>query len=843
MRSRRLKKVGGQQEHCLGRSRGGFSSKIHPLVDALGFPLQFILTGGERHDISQAESLLAPFHFDAGIAVNGYDSDTLRKLLTAGQGSELQFPQPSPEKRGLVTRSNAQEDFSPNRHRLPADRQSLRAAVLIAVLIGFALRLYRLDSQELGELEGVVYGLRDYSFSQLVQMAFDWEEFLLLPASFWLQNVWLRITGPSEFAIRSISAFCSVLAVPLTYRIAADIRIGTFATLAAVLLAAVNSYAILHTQRVLHHSLGLVLTTASILLALRIIGGVGERKTLVAYVICTASTFYTHAFAALPLLAQNLYVLFLLARDRRGGGSASAQVPAGSLPVRWTVSQIAVGILCIPWLVSAWPWITNYSTRALSSTWVYDLLAHIGVLTIGTSVPTPAWRLESGLFAFAIIVAAILGIFLAERWVLDRGNRAIDGWVGPEEGEFSEAQKAGPQHLGSGPTVLLLLSFLVAVLTTWRPADILFPGFPWSNFALTLTPVLLLLAIGLGNIDDYVESRLGRRWKTWTGYTNASVLKAMNRIRIGNLTAAILILVIFAGNLFSFRNFHFESEFSKSRGLRELARMLDSWGAGLTKADVRFAQIFSIDPALWSYYYTGGIENVSLPPWPMDLKAALEAVSGLRSSGVQSVILLVRSDLDFEEAELDWQEWANRWGFETDRQWQTRAGITSNARQALSSSYQLAGQETVGPWIVELYSRPHPQAWRLFEVEFANGLTLERAQISPNIPPTGGRLVVHMEWSGDQTVLTGGEKIFLHLLDETGKLVAQWDPELRLDSSQVLKSVAMPIPPTLPDGPLRLIVGLYDVSIDGAPRIPTEAGEDSLLLVYFQAEACDACGR
>ena len=742
-----------------------------------------------------------------------------------------------------MTRSNAQEDCSLNKHQFPADRQSLRAVVLIAVLTGFALRLYRLDSQELDKLEGVVYGLRHFTFSQLVQLAFDWEGFLLLPASFWLQNVWLGITGPSEFAIRSLSAFCSVLAVPLTYRIAADIRIGTFATLAAVLLAAVNAYAIWHTQLVLHHSLGLALTTASILLALRIIGGVGGRKTLVAYVICTTSTFYTHAFAVLPLLAQNLYVLFLLARDRRGGGSASAQGPAGSLPVRWAVSQIAVGILCTPWLVSAWPSITNYRTWALSSPWVYEFLTQIGVLTIGNSVPTPTWALGSGLFAFALLVAAILGIFLAKRWVIDRGKGAISGWVGPEENELSETQKAEPQHLNSGPTVLLLLSFLVALLTIWMPAEISFPGFPWSYIALFLTPVLLLLAIGLGNIDDYVESRLGRRWKAWTGGTNASVLKAMNRFGIGNLTAAILILAVFAGNLYSFRNFHFDSEFSKSRGLRELAHLLDSWSAGRNKTDVRFAQPHFVDPALWSYYYTGEIENVSLAPWPMDLDAALETVADLRSSGVQSVILLVRSDMDLEEFELDLQWLAKRGGFELDQQRRTRAEVTNNARQALSSSYQLAGQETVGPWIVELYSRPHPQAWRLFEVEFANGLTLERAQISPNIPPAGGRLVVHMEWSGDPTVLTGGEKIFLHLLDETGNLVAQWDPELGLDSSQVLRSVAMPIPPTLPDGPLRLIAGLYDVSLDGAPGIPTEAGEDSLLLVYFQAVACDACGR
>ena len=674
-------------------------------------------------------------------------------------------------------------------------------------------------------------------------MAFQWEEMLLLPASFWLQNVWLKITGPSKFAIRSISAFCSVLAVPLTYRIAADIRIGTFATLAAVLLAAVNSYAIWHTQKVLHHSLSLALTTASALLALRIIGGVRERKNLVAYVVCTASTFYTHAFAVLSLLAQNLYVLFLLARDRRGGGSASAQRFAGSLPVQWIVSQIAVGILCIPLLVSAWPSITNYSTVSPSSPWIYEFITQTGVLTIGYSVPTPTWKLGSGLFALALLVAAILGIFLAERWVHDRGKRTLNGWVGPGEDEFSETQKAGSRQLSSGPTVLLLLSFLVALLTRWRPAQISFPGFPWSYIALALTPVLLLLAIGLGNIDDYVESRLGRRWKTWSGGTDASVPKAMNRIGIGNLTAAVLILVICAGNLLSFRNFHFESEFSKSRGLRELAPMLDSWGAGLNKADVRFAQPYFVDPALWSYYYTGEIENVSLLPWPMDMEAAQKAVRELRSSDVQSVILLVRSDLDLMEVELDSQWMADRQGFETDRQVRTRAEITSNARQALSSFYQLAGQETVGPWIVELYSQPHPQDWRLFEVEFANGLKLERAQISPNIPPAGGRLVVHMEWSGDSTVLTGGETIFLHLLDETGNLVAQWEPELRLDSSQVLKSVAMPMPPTLPDAPLRLIVGLYDASVDGAPRIPTEAGEDSLLVVYFQAVGCDACGR
>ena len=45
-------------EQALGRSKGGFTTKIHAMVDALGNPLKFILTGGERHEIIAAEALI-----------------------------------------------------------------------------------------------------------------------------------------------------------------------------------------------------------------------------------------------------------------------------------------------------------------------------------------------------------------------------------------------------------------------------------------------------------------------------------------------------------------------------------------------------------------------------------------------------------------------------------------------------------------------------------------------------------------------------------------------------------------------------------------------------------------
>jgi len=43
-------------------------------VDALGNPLRFLLTAGQRHDITQAEALIAGFSFEVLIADTSYDA-------------------------------------------------------------------------------------------------------------------------------------------------------------------------------------------------------------------------------------------------------------------------------------------------------------------------------------------------------------------------------------------------------------------------------------------------------------------------------------------------------------------------------------------------------------------------------------------------------------------------------------------------------------------------------------------------------------------------------------------------------------------------------------------------
>ena len=45
-------------DHALGRSRGGFTTKIHLLCDGHGHPLEFHLTAGEAHESTALEALL-----------------------------------------------------------------------------------------------------------------------------------------------------------------------------------------------------------------------------------------------------------------------------------------------------------------------------------------------------------------------------------------------------------------------------------------------------------------------------------------------------------------------------------------------------------------------------------------------------------------------------------------------------------------------------------------------------------------------------------------------------------------------------------------------------------------
>lgn len=72
-------------QEALGRSRGGFGSKIHALTDALGLPIRFMLTPGQAADITQAIPLMAGVATPVLLANKGYDANRLLAWLKERQ--------------------------------------------------------------------------------------------------------------------------------------------------------------------------------------------------------------------------------------------------------------------------------------------------------------------------------------------------------------------------------------------------------------------------------------------------------------------------------------------------------------------------------------------------------------------------------------------------------------------------------------------------------------------------------------------------------------------------------------------------------------------------------------
>lgn len=70
-----------QKHHALGRSRGGFSTKIHAVVEALGNPVGFKLSGGEETDCSWAIPALTDFEFGKLLGEKGYDRNEIWDFL------------------------------------------------------------------------------------------------------------------------------------------------------------------------------------------------------------------------------------------------------------------------------------------------------------------------------------------------------------------------------------------------------------------------------------------------------------------------------------------------------------------------------------------------------------------------------------------------------------------------------------------------------------------------------------------------------------------------------------------------------------------------------------------
>ena len=613
---------------------------------------------------------------------------------------------------------------------------ALRLLQLSALLVGFGLRVWRLDFQELrgDEVFGYLFSLRPWD--DIVRATIELQEPHPV-ASYYALKGWLLSAGESEFALRFAGVWFSVLAIALLYRLGRTLRLDILVATTAMGLLALSPYAIWHAQDARMYSMSLALTTASSWLAVAWLYARGRQRWLpaLAYIIVSWLALHTHYFAAFVLVAQYLFML----------GTGIWQRAWRTVVLPWLLIQGAVALLYLPWLVQAAATLTSYGGNGDSPGFGAMAQRALSVFAAGESVP-PAQRT-----ALAIIAGLLLLI----------------GSVRLLRGARGEA------------TAFLLLYLLVPVGATWLSA-LQRPIFDERYLVAALPPFFLLI----GAIFQPPAVERTRRAYPALRLTSYALL-------------AGLILV----GLLSLNRYYTDPAYSKTRGWRELATALEALSVDLPAEQVRIAQNFP-DPTLW-YYYNGPLEHAVLPPGPLDADGAMRAVAELQAAGVRRVLLPAQPAPNWDDADL--------------------------ARTALAERYELLVERQVASWPVAIYARA-PGEMTETDATWQNGLRLTAAAIEPPTLTPGNALAVWLQWDQRTADLSGTEKVFVQLLGPAGSVVAQDDQllEVAMPDSPQLHGLALPA--ELSPGSYRLITGLYDPAIDGAPRTLTTTSDDHIVL-------------
>lgn len=177
------------------------------------------------------------------------------------------------------------------------------------------------------------------------------EEPQLAPLYFIGVRFWAQIFGDSVAAIRSFSAFLSVLALPCIYWLCLELFESSLVGWLACSLLAISPFQLVYAQEARQYSLwtvAILLSSASILRAIRL----NTWRSWGLYAATVAMGVYSHLFFVLVAIAQAIYVFVI--NNYRWSKALKG----------YLLSSIVGIIACSPWIVVI---LTNYK-QALTMT-------------------------------------------------------------------------------------------------------------------------------------------------------------------------------------------------------------------------------------------------------------------------------------------------------------------------------------------------------------------------------------------------------------------------------------------------------------------------------------------
>jgi mannosyltransferase len=319
------------------------------------------------------------------------------------------------------------------------------------VIVGAAIRFSTLDQQSFWLDEATTWGIVSHGLGHVLSTVPKTES--TPPLYYALVWLWAQVLGTGEVGLRSFSALCGTLTIPVMWAVGrrlASERIG----LVGALVTAVNPLLFWYSQEARTYALLVLLSALSLLAFLRALEQPGPGRLVTWGAIC-ALTILAHYFGAFVVVGEAVWLFVAL---RRRGVLTGGLVAAGLAPIA------VVGLALVPLVIRQ-----NDGRASFISTASGSLPYRLGQLVkqdiLGDGQPLKALLLAIGLVLVAL--ALVLLVTRATRTERDGALMML--------------------AIGAGGVVL---AFVVAAVVT--------DYFDTRNLLATWAPLALVVAVGFG---------------------------------------------------------------------------------------------------------------------------------------------------------------------------------------------------------------------------------------------------------------------------------------------------------------------------------------------------------
>lgn len=227
--------------------------------------------------------------------------------------------------------------------------------LLFIVLVGAALRLYRLGAQSLWRDEALSALIAASSSAEVLNNALA---SVHPPGYFFLLHLWRFAAGGTDLALRYPSAFLGVLGIVLTFQLGRDIRSRQLGLWAAGIMT-LSPFHVFYSQEVRMYALLYCITCVLMLAYIRLWQG-GRPGWWALFALTSMFGLWTHFFTGFVVaVLGGHFFLLRLASQRAGDGNPSPS---------WTGFFVANGVIAL-FLGLYWPRFLSRAQLVESEAW------------------------------------------------------------------------------------------------------------------------------------------------------------------------------------------------------------------------------------------------------------------------------------------------------------------------------------------------------------------------------------------------------------------------------------------------------------------------------------------